>query len=128
MKLSLASRVVICNHVIMSTLWFFITMWAGSNKTLRKIWSAIHNYRSSGNGQLNRTRVTWKECWIKGKYDGLGLVDPEDAKTNILYQWVMKAMEPREPNLQLMVRYWLGRFSPNDLARVGEAKIGLVHE
>ena len=29
MKYALASRVVICNQVLLSTLWFFITVWRG---------------------------------------------------------------------------------------------------
>ena len=32
MKLSLAGRAVICNQILLSTLWFFITVWGGSNK------------------------------------------------------------------------------------------------
>ena len=32
MKLSLAGRVIICNHVLLSTLWFFITMWGDQTK------------------------------------------------------------------------------------------------
>ena len=31
-KLSLAGRAVICNQILISTLWFFITVWGGSNK------------------------------------------------------------------------------------------------
>ena len=41
MKLSLAGRIVICNQVLLSTLWFFITVWGGSNKALRRIRGAI---------------------------------------------------------------------------------------
>lgn len=44
MKLSLAGRIVICNQVLLSTLWFFITVWGGSNKILRRIRGAIRNY------------------------------------------------------------------------------------
>lgn len=35
-KLSLAGRIVICNQLLLSTLWFFITVWGGSNKILKK--------------------------------------------------------------------------------------------
>ena len=44
MKLSLAGRALICNHVLLSTLWFFISVWGGSNKVLNKIRGAIRNY------------------------------------------------------------------------------------
>ena len=46
------------------------------------------------------------------KFGGLGLVDPKEAKTNLLCKWVVKAMEPGEFNLQLMSRYRLARFKP----------------
>ena len=47
-----------------------------------------------------------KEIW------GLGLVDSEDTKTNLLCKWIIKAMEPGESNLQLLLRYRLARFNP----------------
>lgn len=42
---------------------------------------------------------------MKKKYGGMGLVDPEVAKTNLLCKWIVKAIEPKESNLQLMLRY-----------------------
>ena len=84
MKLSLAGKIVICNQVLLSTLWFFITVWGVSNKVLRKIRGDIRNYMWSGKKQLTRTRVSWQECCLKKKYGGLGLVDPEEAKTSLL--------------------------------------------
>ena len=50
---------------------------------------------------------------MKKKYRGLGLVDPVITKTSLLTKWVIKAMEPGESNLQLMLRYRLSRYSPN---------------
>ena len=48
---------------------------------------------------------------MKKKYGGLGLVDLEVAKTNLLSKWIVKAMEPGESNLQLMLRYRLSRYN-----------------
>ena len=112
MKLSLAGRAVICNQVLLSILWFFITVWGGSNKILSKIRGAIRNYLWSGKEQLTRTRVSWRECCMKKKYGGLGLVNPEVAKTSLLSKWIVKAMEPGESNLQLMLRYRLSLYNP----------------
>jgi hypothetical protein len=39
-------------------------------------------------------------------------VDPEEAKTSLLCKSVVKAMEPEESNLQLMLRYRLATFNP----------------
>jgi hypothetical protein len=112
MKLSLAGRTLICNHVLLSTLWFFISVWGGSNKILTKIRGAIRNYLWSGKEQHSRTRVSWRECCLKKKYGGLGLVDPEAAKTSLLCKWIVRAMEPRDSNLQVMLRFRLVHFKP----------------
>ena len=112
MKLSLGGRIVICNQVLLSTLWFFITVWGGSNKILNKIRGAIRNYLWSGKEQRSRTRVSWRECCLKKKLGGLGLMDLETAKISLLCKWIVKAMETGESNLQLMLRYRLARFNP----------------
>ena len=112
MKLALAGRVVICNQVLSSTLWFFITVWGGSNKILRKIRGAIRNYLWAGKEQLTCTRVSWRECCMRKKNGGLGLVDSETAKTGLMCKWIVKAIEPGESNLQIMLRYRLARFNP----------------
>ena len=44
------------------------------------------------------------------KFHGLGLCNHEAAKTNLLCKWIVKAMEPEESNLQLMLRFRLARF------------------
>ena len=49
---------------------------------------------------------------MKKKNGGLGLVNPEAAKTSLLCKWIVKAMEPGESNLQLMLRYILAMFNP----------------
>ena len=49
---------------------------------------------------------------MKKKYERLGLIDPEVAKTSLLCKRIVKAMELGESNLQLMLRYRLVRFNP----------------
>lgn len=46
------------------------------------------------------------------KYGGLGLVDSKEAKTSLFCEWIVRAMDPEESNLQLMLRYRLIRFNP----------------
>ena len=83
-----------------------------AEQILGKIRGAIHNSLWLGKEQHTRTRVSWQECCLKKKYGGLGLVDPEAAKNNLLCKWIVRAMEPGESNLQLMLRYRLARFKP----------------
>lgn len=82
-KLSfLAHMMTICNHILLSTMWFFITILGGSNRVLRRIRGAMWNFLWSSKEQLTRTMVSWKECCLKKKLWGLGLVDPKMAKTS----------------------------------------------
>ena len=112
MKFSLAGRTLVCNHVFLFILWFFISFWGGSNKILNKIIGAIRNYLWTWKEQQSRTRVSWRECYLKKKYGGLGLVDPEAAKTSLLCKWIVRAMEPGESNLQLILKFRLSHFKP----------------
>ena len=50
---------------------------------------------------------------MRKKNGGLGLVDPEAAKSSLMCKWIVKAMEPGESNLQTMLRYRLARFNPH---------------
>ena len=59
----------------------------------------------SGKEQQSRNNINWRECCLKKKYDGLGLVNPEAAKTSFLCKWIVRAMEPGKSNLQLMLRF-----------------------
>jgi hypothetical protein len=93
MKLSLVKRAIIRNQVLLSTLWFFVTVWGGSNKILSKIRGAICNYTWSGKEYLAHTIVSWHECCMKKKYWGLGSMDPEVTKISLICKWIVKAME-----------------------------------
>jgi hypothetical protein len=46
------------------------------------------------------------------KFDGLGLVDPSEAKNALLVQWFMHAFEPNDSNLKSLLRYRLKNFQP----------------
>lgn len=120
MKLSLAWKVVICNQVFLSTLWLFITVWG----RFRSIRGAIWDYLLSGKKNIDPHPSKMEEWCMKKKNGGLGLVDPEVAKTNFLCKWVVKAMEPGESNLQIMLRYRLARFNPQRDRSWGLALIG----
>ena len=48
LKLSLAARSVVVNAVLLSTLWFFVSLWRGSLQVTRKIKSCSMNFLWSG--------------------------------------------------------------------------------
>lgn len=64
---------------------------------------------------------------MKKKVGRLGLVDLEAAKTSLLCKGIVKAMEPNESSLQLMLRYKLARFNPQrGRSYGGGGQLGLV--
>ena len=91
---------------------FFYLRMEGSNKILGKIRGAIRNYLWSRKEQRSRTRVSRRECYLKKKYGGFGLVDPEQDNTSLLCKWIVRTMEPGESNLQLMLQFHLSHNKP----------------
>lgn len=110
--LSLASRTVIVNAVLLSTLWYFITIWGGSLSIIRKIRAMLRDFLWSSSTHRSRARVSWVDCCAPRHIGGLNLVDLEDALHALMAKWVMKAMIPGSSNLQYILRYRLLQFRP----------------
>ena len=111
-KLSLAARRLIVNQVLLSTLWYFIGVWAGSRMVIKKIQALLRNYLWSGQEHRARARVAWDTCTKKQSAGGLSLTDPHDALDCLLGKWVIKACEPGTSNLLSFLRYRLSLFKP----------------
>ena len=59
-KLSLAGRVVIANHVLLSTMWFILSCWIFSRSCVNQIQRLIRNFLWAGNqGEAARAKVAW---------------------------------------------------------------------
>lgn len=106
-RLSLAGRTLIVNQVLLSTLYYFLAVWAGTVRSLRKIKTLLRCYLWAGNIHATRTRVAWSVCCVKKGDGGLGLVEPEDAMDALLIKWVMLAVTSGDSNLQYMLRFRL---------------------
>jgi hypothetical protein len=63
----------------MSSLWYFIAVWAGSKKVLGRIKILLRNYFWSGSENTARARVNWDDCTMPKKVGGLSLTLPENA-------------------------------------------------
>lgn len=67
--LSLAGRVTVADGLFMSTIWYFITLWAGDLGFFTKLQSLIETFVWSGTSRVSRNSVTQSKA--KG---GLGLL------------------------------------------------------
>lgn len=112
--LSLAARVVVVNSVLLSTLWYFLSIWGGSKDVLRTIRGKLRNYLWAGTEENARVRVRWDDCCAAKTHGGLGLIDPDDALSALLSKWVIKGLEPGSSPLHILLRHRLGRIKPKE--------------
>lgn len=71
--LSLSARVVVANSLIMSTLWYLLTLWAGDLALLNKLQKQIDNFVWAGKSRVNRQTATQSKA-----LGGLGLLSVEE--------------------------------------------------
>ncbi|KAG0605467.1 hypothetical protein M758_9G061900 [Ceratodon purpureus] len=110
--LSLAGRVVIANSVMLSTLWYFLSIWGGSKTVLNSIRASIRNYVWSGTAENARVRVSWTDCCAPKSSGGLGLIDPAEALASLMTKWILRALEPGRSALHLLLRHRLAKLQP----------------
>jgi len=82
--LSLAARVVIVNLVMLSTLWYFFSIWGGSTNVLTSIRASLRNYLWAGIDEHTRAWVRWDDCCANKSKGGLGLIDPKEALASLM--------------------------------------------
>jgi hypothetical protein len=72
-KLSLATRVVIVNHVLLASMWSILSSWIFSKTNILKIQRLVRNFLWFGNaGDVAKANVAWetitlpnfKEDWV----------------------------------------------------------------
>lgn len=74
--LQLASRAIIVNSILVSTLWFFINIWGGSKKVIKKCKSFCHNFLWARKEHRARTKVNWSNWCAHKSIEGLRLLPP----------------------------------------------------
>lgn len=111
-KINPTDRAEVVNSVLLSTLFFFLSIWGGSGEGLKKIKGLITNYLAAGTMQRARSRVGWLQCCQPRAKGGLNLINLEDAAIALMTKWAIKAMEPGMSNLHLFLRYRLSKCQP----------------
>lgn len=86
---------------------------------MKKVVSAIQNYLWSGSLHRARTKVAWMQCCLSKVKGVLNVINPKDSLAALMTKWVLKACEPGESNLQIMLRHRLMAFQPYQGGRWG---------
>ena len=83
-KINPIGRSIVANSVLLSSTFFFLSIWGGSKKGVKKVKSAIMNYVAGGKLQRARIRVSWHQCCQTKSKGGVNLINPEDAATTLM--------------------------------------------
>jgi hypothetical protein len=111
-RLNGAGRAVVVNGILISATMYFLSIWVGSQKGVKKVISLIRNYLFAGTSQPARTRVAWNVVCSKREEGGLNIVNPADAVTALMSKWVINACEPGSFNFKIMLRHRLSGGQP----------------
>ena len=94
-KLSFAGRVVVVNHVILSTLWYIASCWIFSRACIGQLRRLIRNFLWSGReGTSAAAKVSWEVISLPTKQGGLGIIDPLDQSRALLAKLVVRGFMP----------------------------------
>lgn len=107
MNVSLVGQTLIVNQVLMSSLWYFIIVWARTKKHLGEIKALLCNYLWYGSENMIRAHVSWDNYMMPKKVGGLSLISLEDAMRAFMCKWIIQTLLPGKLNLQIIVRYYI---------------------
>ena len=99
-KLSLAGKVVVMNHILLATMWHTVAC-----GMLDKACIMVRGFLWSGrDNEMASTKVAWS-CLIKAKNQGgLGLVDPIHQSKALLGKLLVQSLQPGPELWKLLLR------------------------
>lgn len=118
-KMNACGRAVIINGILLSGLWFFLSIWGGTKAGIAKIRGQLFSFMWSGDVKRGRNRVNWISCCQPRAEGGLNLINPEDAVTALMIKWIVKACEPLTSNFHRMLRFCMSSFQPYQTTSAG---------
>ena len=104
--LSLARQGVIVNLVLLSTLWYFISIWDGSRGVIYRINFSLCNFCWVDLLHATWIKVRWINVCALQNVGGLNIVDATDALDVLQAKWLIKALQLGQSNLQTLLRTW----------------------
>jgi hypothetical protein len=105
-------RAVVVNSVLLSSTIFFVSIWGGTLAGLKRIQAILHNYLWGGKPTLARKKIAWLQCCQPRDKGGINLLNPPDVLDAMMVKWVLKACEPGQSNLHILLRFRLSGYQP----------------
>lgn len=97
--LSLAGRIVVANSLILSTIWYIITLWARDQKFFTTLQSRIDSFVWAGRPRVNRNTTT-----LARHHGGLGLLLIEEQHRAIAGNLILWVLGPTSHPLRLILQ------------------------
>ena len=105
-KLSLASRIMLSNQVVLSSIWYLASCTDFSGKSLKLARTAVMNYMWSGKLDTRaRARVKWSTAVLPIVRGGVKILDPEWQTSALLVKLLIRGMSVGYEPWKTLVRY-----------------------
>lgn len=88
-------------------MFYFLSVWGGTERGVTRVKAALEleHFRAS-------TNVGWTQCCQSRQDGGINLIHLGDAVTTLLFEWIVKSLEPIPSNLHLMLKFRFSHFQP----------------
>jgi hypothetical protein len=112
--LSLASRVLIVNQVLLSSLWYVASCWCPHLRSIEKVVTLVRNYLWSGEDGNRQcpAKVAWSSFILPKKCGGLKLIDPETQMKALLVKLFMRGLLPGPAPWKSLLLHRINSLSP----------------
>jgi hypothetical protein len=109
-KLNTAGREVVVNNILISAMLYFLAIWGGSTRGVKKITAKVRNFYWSCTPTTARARVAWQVCCLKRSDGGLNLIDPNETVLALMTKWIVATCEPGMSNFKALMRFRLSHY------------------
>jgi hypothetical protein len=76
-RLSMASRILVANQVLLASMWYITTFWNPSPRMCSQVKGVVRNFIWGSKDTPARAKVKWSTMVIPITQGGLGIIDPK---------------------------------------------------
>jgi len=104
--LSMATRILVSNQVILASIWYIASCANISQEVLKKVKALIRNYIWSGNLKKKcRARVAWDSTILPIFHGGIKIFDPEVQAKALLAKMVVRGLTPGSEPWKVLLQH-----------------------
>jgi hypothetical protein len=93
-NLSLASRILVANQVLLSSMWYLAACWNPNMRMCNQIRGVVRNFIWGGKVSNTRAKVKWDSLTLPLFSGGLGIIDPKAQSEALLAKLLVRGLAP----------------------------------